>query len=216
MPQVLAIGTFVANFVDPDFSYVAIYGGICIILVLFLIILSRILRFSFGSKVKNTALPFAMTREDIERMKEEGEITDEEYKRIKETMSKRFIERVKAEEEARKRPGRADAVLKRAEDEVRAKSDLGILEDEPEASPVGKEEKASSPKSAPARAPLTRSPEPPQPEAVTEEPVKPRSGLPSHLEPLLEKTDLELEDLRDVGFLSEEDMLLLRKAKKTS
>lgn len=179
---------------EKDYLEVFIYGVVFVFIIVLLFILNRFLRVGVGNKVKTQQTPFAMTREDLDRLKQSGALSEEEIKHIKDTMNRRFLERMKEEEEARRKPAKADVILTEAEKEI-----LG----------GGKPTPAGD--AAPPRPPITRAA--PAASAPPPPTVK-RTELPENLQPFASLSDFEIDEMRQAGFLGEDDAQRIRKARE--
>lgn len=177
---------------DDDFFEMLIYGVAFVFVVLLLFVVNKVLKVGVGRRVRDQHTPFGMSAEDLDRLKQSGGLTDEELKRVKSAMAKKFLERAKAEEAARNQPAKAEILLAAAEAEVLR----------------GKEPQTTPQNPPPVRPPLTR------PAAVEEpEPPAEQPPLPEKLQPLAGKSDLELEELMMAGFLAEEEARQIRAAR---
>ena len=183
-----AVGVF---FSDADFMEVFIWGFIFVFIIIFLFILNRLLRLQIGSKVKRSQLPFGMSPADLDKLKETGQLTDEELKRIRHTLARKIVER--------------------AEEEERIKNQDPLAQ---QASTVGKElHKEEIERLRDLKVDL---PEKPRQERRIIPDNDPRTGLPPHLQQLVSKNVMELEELEAAGFITSEDRERIRKAKEES
>src|SRR5690606_23515737 len=132
---------------------------------------------------------------NVNNMYKEGQLTEEEMKLVREAMARQIVERTKAEQEKRALPASAATALALAEEKLVAKK-LGAAE------PGG-----VSPKPAPA--PAAPAPPAPEPETVSTAPQ-----VADHLRPLLGKSDLELDELCEAGFVTREDIEAVRNARE--
>lgn len=176
-----------------------IWGILFLFVIIGLFVVSRLLRATAESRVKGQVTPFAMTPEDIDKLKAKGKLTEEELKKVREAMARKFLERAKEEEETRRKP--VDAAVALAAEEER------ILRGEakdPAMPPSDEPEKRESPEDM--------MPEP-EPDAGRENPAE---ALPERLRLMLEKSGEELEELRAAGFLDEADLELIEKVKGKS
>jgi hypothetical protein len=171
---------------NEDYFEMLLWGIGFVFVIIGLFILNRVLRIGIGGRVKSQTTPFAMTPEDLDRLREEGQLTEEEMKKIRASMSRQFLQRVQEEEERKKKPAKADIAL------------------EVETS-LAEETTAGSPTTPAKRPPLERAPAPPP---------SPADKLPEHLRPMVDKSDLELEELRTAGFITPEEVQQVRRARE--
>ncbi len=169
--------------------------GVAIALVL-LFVLTRVLRHYFSRRVERMETPFGMSPRDLDKLRASGRLSEEEVKAIRRTMGKQFLERSEAQEAARKMPSKAEVALQLAEMEMQARREG---EEKPE-------EKAQEepPKPAPKPVESAPVPEPPEPEG---------ERLPERLVALADKSDFELEEMVQAGFLTEDDSERIRGAR---
>lgn len=177
---------------DEDFFEMLIYGVAFVFVVLLLFVVNKVLKVGVGRRVRDQHTPFGMSADDLDRLKQSGGLSDEELKRVKSAMAKKFLERAKAEEAARNMPAKAEILLAAAEQEV-----LRGKEPEPASAPP------------PTRPTLTRPP-------AAKESIPPAGPppLPEKLQPLAGRSDLELEELIMAGFLTEEEAREVRAARQ--
>lgn len=109
---------FLENLADQSFRETIIWGAIFIGLMVALFVLSKVLRFGIGSQVKGMTTPFGMSAADIEALKNKGGLSEEELKKIRAAMGRRFKERAKAEVEAKTKPANAAIMLQALEEKV--------------------------------------------------------------------------------------------------
>jgi len=118
---------------------------------------------------------------DLQSLERKAALTPEEKKKIREAMARQYLAEQQAKVEAAQMPKSVRDLRIEAE-----KLDLELERKR-------QEEEAKAPK-----VPAT----PPEP--------NPASQLPEHLRPLAGKSSQELEDLRNAGFVSDEDYELVR------
>lgn len=180
-----ALGVFLGR---DDVREVFFYGIAIAVAVVLLFLVTHLLRLYFTRRARRIELPFGIEPGDLDKLKRGGQLTDEELKAVRKAMSRRFLERTEEQEAAKHSPGKAEVILRLAEEEFLASRDRGG-----EASPREAEERMDS----------------------AETPAKPppdRNRLPAHLLPLADRSPMELEEMHQAGFLSAEDFRLLRDA----
>jgi polyhydroxyalkanoate synthesis regulator phasin len=96
---------------DAEIVEVIIYGVVFLFVITALFVINRMARIGFGSKVRSTLNPFAMSPEDLKKLEAKGQLTAEEAKAVKQAMVRRFMERAKEDEQVRSLPANADLVL---------------------------------------------------------------------------------------------------------
>jgi hypothetical protein len=189
---------------DARFTELFIWGFAFVFILVMLLIAKRLLRSQITSKVKKSPLPFGMSPGDLDHMKEDGLLTEEELKAVRATLARKIVERAQEEERQRKREGlKAEQVLPAEEQALRG----GVA-----ATPQPK-----APARAPERPPLQRVPgrsaAPPSagPSAPT---TDASASLPPHLQQLLSKNEFELEELQTAGFITRQEAEQLRRARE--
>ncbi len=190
MEQTPDIGSL---FSDSRFQEVFIYGFIFIFVLLFLFIIAKVMKSGIGNKLKNMETPFAMTPRELDKLKSDAGLTAEEIKRIRQSMARQMVERMQEEDRKKKLAGQAEIALKTFEARIEAEGIEKVKQQEIPA--------AGSPIAAALQVP-------------TPPPVAPRPALAPHLEPLLSRSDVELEELAAAGFLTEIDLRALLEAKR--
>lgn len=123
-----------------------------------------------------------MSPSDLDKMKERGDLTQEELVKIRQALARKMVER--AEEEEREKAERDSFGTK-----AKSKAEFVV--------PRPPEPKVETPKSTP-------TPEPPR--AAT-------NDLPTHLISLVGRNEIELEEMVQAGFLSDEDYHRVLRAK---
>jgi len=98
-------------FSDAKFMEVLVWGGFFLFAIILLFLLAQFLKRGIASNIRSRTIPFAMTMQDVEKMRAAGQLSDEEAKVLKATMSKKIVERVQAEAEKRKMPPKAELAL---------------------------------------------------------------------------------------------------------
>jgi len=197
-----------------DFVELLVYGIVIGVGIIALFILTLVLRTTIGSRIKNQGIPFGMSAEDIEKLKQKGNLTEEEVKKIRQAMGRKFIERSKEVEEASREPANAELMLKREEERLKA---AGLNREE---QPV-EEDSASIPEppdeNHPKKEPLRPMPSPatetPPVESEARQPTA-AGSLPEHLAGMVDRSEMELEELHSAGFLTEEDLERIRQARE--
>ncbi len=172
-----------------------------VFLAVFVGIVAMIIRAYSKKSVSKHELDFGMLPSDLEKLKESGELSEEEYKEIRSRLNKRFVERLKQEQEIQKRP-EAEKYLQSAEKEVlqgqsQKESKTGAALDE-EAS-----EQNNTPMMAGRFQDLQKR------EKEIEE-----SEFPDRLRVHLKKSTMELEGLQQAGFLTADDLNLIEVEKE--
>lgn len=175
----IASGTLQTFFDNEDFFEMLVYGILFVFVIIALFIVNRLMRDSIGSRVRNRSLEFGMTIQDLDRMREAGEISEEEYKEIKSSLSRRYMEIAKEAEEKRRKSMNAEVALQAEEAKF-------LKEGAP-------------PKVEPEEPELSSEPS----KVYTQE----SSGakVPERLEPFMGMGDVELDELNAAGFISDED-----------
>lgn len=170
--------------VESSFTEVMVWGIFILGLVVVLLILSRFIKGSVERSARSQEIPFGMTTADVDKLRDDAGVTPEEMKAIRQAMARRIRERAELEMRAKAQGLKPEVLLVRLEEEVRVKGAARVREQLGETPPV---------------------------EIPNYTPPKPRgASLPKHLLPLLGKSDLELEDLQNAGFLSADDARLIR------
>jgi len=196
---------------EEGFVEVLIWGICILLLVVALFVAKKWLRARAESAARAREITFGMSTADLEGLKKAG-LSEEELKRIRQAMGRRFLERQLEEEKKRQLPPAAQAALARAEQEELAKK-AGLASERVEEMP------------RPAARPPLTPPLPVQPPPVFAAPkarpaapttkAKPQPGsLPEELQRLLGRSDLEIDELVQAGFLSPEDARRVREARE--
>jgi hypothetical protein len=178
-------------FTDDDFFEVLVWGIIFVFVIVGLFILNRVLRITYGGKVRSMGLDFGMKTQDLEKMKEEGQISEEEFKRIKKAMAKQYMSIAMSEERKTKMAEDVEVALQVAELEV-----VQEMEND-----YKKEVSVAS--EDPSRPPLV-----PMPSEGSEE-IEP-DPFPERLQPLLKLSEFELLGMKQAGFVTDEDLTLIK------
>lgn len=181
--------------IESTYTETLIWGGVFLFLVILLFICSKVLKSSIGRKLQNTTLPFAISPKEVEELKKRGALTDEEWKAVRAAQAKRLVERAKAEQRTREMPANAEVALAAAEAKLREKGAGEIARESP-IFVVG-----HGTATAPAK--VASPPPVPAPHGDDE--------IPQHLTPLLAKSDMELQELVDAGFLPPADAERIRR-----
>lgn len=176
-----------AQAVDADVRRLFIYAGILLGLILLMIIVKIVMKVYTAGKVSGMRTPFGVSPEDLEKMRSEGRLTPEEARKVRAAMARQLLERQKAEEEARRLPPKAEVILSRAEAELR----------EGRKPPPAEQEDREAPK------------EPPPTPAGNGGSPEAGPDIPPRLRVHLDRSDVELEQLVEAGFLDRDDYLLL-------
>lgn len=179
---------------DNRFVEMALWGIGFLFVVIGMFIVLRVLKYQIGNKVKESPLPFGMSAADLEKIQKDGQLTDEELKAVRRTMARKIVARAMEEENARKGPKSAAAVAAAAEEKLRHDG-VEALRREQEALAAG--------------IPLKPGEKPRQP-IPAELPTEKLDKLPEHLKALLYKSEFELEELLSAGFLTPQQLALLR------
>lgn len=185
---------FLSNLADQEFRETIIWGAIFLGLMVALFVLSKVLRFGIGSQVKGMTTPFGMSAEDIEALKSKGGLNEEELKKIRAAMGRRFKERAVAEVEAKTKPGNAAIVLRALEEKVIQQGADQLRRQEGIAPPV---------------APMSEF----KPFVAGEIPLE-RIALPTEVGPPV--SDMELENMVSAGFITPEELAAIRRDRAQS
>ena len=189
MEQTPDIGSL---FSDSRFQEVFVYGFVFIFVLLFLFIIAKVMKSGIGNKLKNMETPFAMTPRELDKLKSDAGLTEEEIKRIRQSMARQMVERMQEEDRKKKLAGQAEVALRTLEARIEAEG-------------IEKVKQQEVPAAGPPGATALQLPTPP---------VAPRPALAPHLEPLLSRSEVELEELAAAGFLNETDLRALLEAKR--
>lgn len=181
--------------VSSDVTELYVYAAILLGLILLMIIIKIVMKVYTATRVGSMKTPFAVSPEDLDRMKGAGQLTPEEARKVRAAMARQILERQREEEEARRQPPKAEIILSRAEEELRAQRAATPGHAGPQPGTPGPSPEQSPPREAP------------PPEAEGEEEEAP--AIPARLRPFLGRSDVELEQLVEAGFLRREDYFLL-------
>lgn len=187
-------------FSDEDFIEVFIWGVAFLFVIVMLFILNRVLRDQLGNYVRGQRTPFAVTPSDLDKMKEEGLLSEEEAKAIRQAIARKVVER--AEQEAQAREAKTQGKLGQSgptlEKSMRAKAMRTLAEmdaaKEREAPPAAE---TAQPAALPADVPASKAP----------------PALPAKLAPMANLNDLELEQMVQAGFIDEAEAEMVRAAR---
>ncbi|MCC6545778.1 hypothetical protein IT570_01320 [Candidatus Sumerlaeota bacterium] len=188
--------------IDEQFTEFIVYGIVFFVLVVLLVFLSIFMKKVMASRARNITTPFGLSPREMENLKQSGGMTEDEIKRVRAAMAKQIVDRYREEENKMKMTGGADLALAAFEARVVAEGVEKLKKEE-----MGSGQPGPPPVAAPA--PATRQVPVPQ-----EQPMSP--SIPSHLEHLLGRSEMELESLLAAGFLTVDDFALLRKAAQRS
>ncbi len=183
----LAIGVFFSN---NEFLELLLWGGGFFFVIILLFIFVPFFKARINANINSTQMTFGMDVKDIDRLKEKGFLDEEEMKKVRRAMAKNLVERTKAEQEKVKIPPSAAAALALAEQEALA----------------GKKETSAELATEPV-APV-EVPADPAPEQAP-----PTNSLPEKLTSFAAKSDFELEQLQEAGFLTPEEAALIQEAR---
>ncbi len=197
----LAFTTFL---VHEDVQTLMIYAIAVAVAVILLFVVARVLRHYFSRRTERIELPFGISPSDLDKLRTSGQLTEEELKAVRRAMTKQYLERTEAQEAARKLPPKAEAALQLAEMEATARREK---EAEAQQAP-GQEPAAPEQKQQPS--PRTKAAEESTPPKA---PASLEKSLPRRLAPLAAKSDFELEEMVQAGFLSEDDARLIRETR---
>ena len=120
-------------FSDEDFIEVFIWGVVFLFAIVLLFIINRVLRDQLGRYVRSQRTPFAVSPEDLERMKKAGQLTEEELKAIRQTVARKVVERAEQEAATALQSGARSGNT--IEDSIRRKAALHLAEQNPPAPP---------------------------------------------------------------------------------
>lgn len=150
-------------------------------------------------------------------------LTPEEMKRVREAMARQYLEEQKAREESETAAKAGVSALaveaERLEQEARRRAEEKQREAsaaEPAAAPSPDPAPSAAPPSPPAEERKEPAPARPEPSPVPSKPPVENAhadSLPAHLQPMIEKPTGELEDLRNAGFLNEDDFARILRAR---
>lgn len=198
--------------VEDQFIETVIYALLFLFMVAALFVVSKLIKHQTTTRIRNQQTPFAMTTTDLEKMKASGQLTEEELKAIRRTMARNLMERTEEEERKRQEKPQLTADRPTLEDEVRRRSIAtmrGRLQEDQDAPAdplAAHRQDAARHDGPPPAAQRRRPPAVPQRDA--------RTALPPHLVQHLERDDLELEQLKEAGFLATDELKLIRAARK--
>ena len=181
-------------FSDDRFVEMLLWGIGFVFVLIGMFIVARLLKYQIGNKVKESPLPFGMSASDLEKIQKDGQLTDEEIKAVRRTMARKIVARAMEEEKARKGPSSAAAAIAAVEEKLRTQGVEGLRREE--------EQVATG-----VPAPIARKTD----RQLPQEPAEPKlASLPEHLKVLLYKSEFELEELLSAGFITPEQLVLLR------
>ena len=175
---------------NPDIFYILKWGGVLAGAFVILFFVQHMIRRSIVRRGSHIASEEERLR-DLSALKKRGLLSDEEMKRVRTVMARKFIDQQKAEAEVPKGGKGFSALEQLALEAERLESQLPVKEK------AGTELAAAPP------------PEIPEAESLPA-PVP----LPSRLHNLLLSPETEWEDMRNAGFLTGEDVELLRAARE--
>ncbi|MCB2155874.1 hypothetical protein KQI84_13410 [bacterium] len=183
---IVLLGQFSLN--DPNDQYFLKWGAAFVVGIIILMFVQHFIRQSVQKR--SSSLRGEEERlDELSQLKKRGLLSEEEMKRVREAMARKFVER-QAEASKPAETGKGFSALEAlAMEAERAESDLVAKKSEP------------------------KIPESPPPDAPGEPPPPSRPRLPERLESLLKKTETDWEDMRNAGFLSDDDVELLRAAR---
>ncbi|MCC5876531.1 MAG: SHOCT domain-containing protein [Candidatus Sumerlaeia bacterium] len=180
--------------VDVDLTELLVYAAIFVVLTIGLVLVKIFLGVYTARKIRNMRTPYGLSGEDLGKLKDRGGLSEEEFKAVRAAMARQILERTREEDEAKKLPPKAAIILSKAEMELREKArNAGDKTPQEEISPSEQE----PPPETPAEQPQAK-PEPP--------PIE----LPEHLRQMVDKPEVELEQLLVAGFITREEYLLIR------
>jgi hypothetical protein len=151
-----------------DFVEIILWGIGVLVALIALFGIKHWLAFTTARRIRESQTPFGMTRQDVDELKAKTGLTDEEAKAIRAAMSRRLVERTKAEQEAKQGPAKAEVALLAFEQQH-----------------VAQQANQLAPK------------------------VPSQPPLPPHMQRFVGQSEVELEQLRDAGFLTQEEFLII-------
>lgn len=195
---VLETGTSLLGQVDIDLTELLIYAAVFLVLTIGLVLVKIFLGVYTARKIRNMRTPYGLSGEDLGKLKERGGLSEEEFKAVRAAMARQILERTREEEETKNLPPKAAIILSKAEMELREKARQAGSGD---GTGQTQEQPASPPDSQPDKKP---------PKEPLKEQAPPRRELPDHLRQLVDKSEVELEQLLIAGFITREDFLMVR------
>ncbi|MEO8377998.1 MAG: hypothetical protein ABI579_10035 [Candidatus Sumerlaeota bacterium] len=180
--------------IDDRFTEFVVYGIIFLVLIVLLVIVAVFMKKMMASRARNITTPFGMTQQEMDKLKQAGALTEDEMKRVRSAMAKQLVERFREEDNKKNMTGGAEVALASFEARVQNEGLDRVKNEEfsGEKAPV---------------VPVEKSVLIAQPSSIVK-----LETLPPNLQPLLGKTDMELEELAAAGFLTAEELAIVRKA----
>lgn len=188
-----------------------IYGIVVAVLIIALFLVMKLIRRGVDTRIHHFD-DQSLKMQDLKKLEGEGLLSAEEMKRVREAMARRFLEETKEKEERERLKGVS------ALEELRLEAEKTGQPDPSESEPPEKEPtRALEEQPAPSRDSL---PPPPDssPAQTTPSPVSPSPtapSLPERLRSLAAKSEAELEDLLNAGFLEPQDYELILAHRKS-
>lgn len=171
---------------DSDIVEVFIWGIFIVIAVIVMFIVKRLIRQQIDTRIRNTHRPLGMDTSDLDTLKEKGDLSEEEWKAIRQTLARKIVERAQEEERLRaEKEGRSPLPVTRGTIE-------GLRRQTPAAQSSPDTEQGETP--AAAR----------------------KAPLPDRLKVFAEGDDEELEKLLLAGFLTPDDVRQIRDSREES